>query len=106
MIARVWHGWTTPDNAPEYERLTRKLVFPSIEKMKVKGYRKLSLAKRETAGEVEFMTVMLFDDLEAVKAFAGEDYEQSYILPEIDKVLLRHNEKVKHFEIIDELDYA
>ncbi len=105
MIARIWHGWTTFENAPVYENLLRKEVFPSIEQKKVKGYRKISLLKRELENEVEFITIMLFDDLNAVIAFAGIDYEKSYVPEKARKVLSRHDEASQHYEIINELEY-
>ena len=75
MISRIWHGWTTLENASIYEDLLRNEVFPSIENKKVKGYNKISLLKRAIENEVEFITIMLFDNLDSVKEFVGEDYE-------------------------------
>jgi hypothetical protein len=105
MIARVWHGWTTKKNAPVYEDLLKKEVFPSIEAMKVKGYRKISLLRRELKDETEFITIMLFDNLQSVKAFAGEDYAKSYVPPKARAVLSRHDEASQHYEIVHELEY-
>ena len=105
MISRIWHGWTTHENADEYEDLLHKEVFPSIEKKNVEGYKKISLLKRVLKNEVEFITIMLFDSLDAVKAFAGEDYEKSYVPDKARQVLTRHDEKSKHYEIINEIIY-
>lgn len=105
MIARIWHGYTTLENAGIYENLLRDEVFPSIENKKVKGYRKISLLKRILKDEVEFITLMLFDDLKAVKDFAGEEYERSYVPEKARKVLSRHDESSQHYEIINEIDY-
>ena len=105
MIARIWHGWTTHRNASVYENLLKAEVFPSIENKKVKGYHKISLLKRIHKNEVEFITIMLFDDLKAVKDFAGEDYEKSYVPEKARKVLSRHDDSSQHYEIIHELDY-
>jgi len=63
MITRIWHGYTTLENADAYENLLKTEVFPSIEKKNVKGYRKISLLKRVLDSEVEFITIMLFDDI-------------------------------------------
>ena len=63
MIARIWHGWTTFENAPVYENLLRTEVFPSIEVKKIKGYQKISLLKRLLDNEVEFITIMFFSNL-------------------------------------------
>ena len=105
MVARIWHGWTTKSNAKIYEDLLRNEVFPSIENKKVKGYKKITLLRHEHMDEVEFITIMRFDNLEAVKEFAGNDYEKSYVPQKAREILLRHDEKAQHYEIINELDY-
>src|SRR4030042_2432110 len=102
MIARIWHGWTTPENATKYEKLLRGEVFPSIENKKVRGYQKISLLKRILNHEVEFVTIMIFNDLNAVKEFAGTDYEKSYVPEKARKVLSKHDESSQHYEIIYE----
>ena len=105
MIARIWHGWTTHDNASIYENLLKTEVFPSIEEKKVKGYRKISLLKRIHEQETEFITIMLFDNLDAVTDFVGEDYEKSYVPPKARQVLSRHDDRSQHYEIVDEITY-
>ena len=102
MIARIWHGWTSFDNADTYEALLKKEIFPSIQNRNIKGYRKISLLKRTLENEVEFITIMLFDDLSAVKEFAGKDYEKSYVPDKAQKILLRHDKFSQHYEIVDE----
>lgn len=105
MIARLWHGWTTKANAGVYEELLKKEVFPSIEAMKVKGYRKIRLLRRELENETEFITIMLFDDIKAVKDFAGDEHEKSYVPPKARAVLSRHDATSQHYEIVHELKY-
>jgi hypothetical protein len=105
MIARIWHGWTSFDNADTYEDLLKKEIFPSIQNRNIKGYRKISLLKRPLENEVEFITIMLFDNLKAVKEFAGEYYEKSYVPEKAQKILLRHDKFSQHYEIIDEFNY-
>ena len=78
MIGRIWHGWTKPDNANRYERLLKEEIFPGIADKKVPGYRGIQLFRRPIDDEeVEFITIMWFDSWEAVKRFAGEDYERA-----------------------------
>lgn len=105
MIARLWYGWTTKANANVYEELLKKEVFPSIEAKKVMGYRKISLLRRELEKETEFITIMLFDNIEAVKKFAGNEYEKSVVPPKARAVLSRHDETSQHYEIVRELMY-
>ena len=75
MISRVWHGWTTPANADAYEALLKSEIFTGIEGRRIAGYRGIHLFRRNLGKEVEFVTVMWFDSIEAVRAFAGEDYD-------------------------------
>ncbi|MBL7852699.1 MAG: hypothetical protein JNN04_17475 [Cyclobacteriaceae bacterium] len=105
MIARLWHGYTLPQNAAAYETLLRTEVFPSIEQKQIKGYRKISLLKRPLGEEVEFITIMLFDDLVSIKNFMGEDYERSYVPEKARALLSRHDERSQHYEIIHEVRY-
>ncbi|HZQ69944.1 MAG TPA: antibiotic biosynthesis monooxygenase [Terriglobales bacterium] len=96
MIARVWHGWTTPQNADAYESLLKTKVLPGIHR--VPGYRGAHLLRRNAGAEVEFITITLFDSLEAVRAFAGEDYETAVIIPEAHRLLARFDQKAVHYE--------
>ncbi len=105
MIARLWHGWTTPENAGIYEDLLRTEIFPGIAARGVAGYRGIRLLRREGDEEVEFLTIMAFDSWKAVKQFAGEDYERAYVPPEAREVLARFDERSRHYEIREELTY-
>jgi antibiotic biosynthesis monooxygenase (ABM) superfamily enzyme len=100
MISRVWHGWTKPENADAYEALLRNTIFPWIEG--VDGYRGAYLLRRDAGGEVEFVTITRFDSLDAVRAFAGEDYETAVVLPEADALLSRYDARSAHFETVVE----
>jgi len=105
MIVRIWHGWTVHENADRYETLLRQEVFPSIENKKAKGYRKISLLKRIHPENTEFITIMQFDDLEAVRKFAGEDYSRSYVPDKAREILLKFDERAQHYEVIHEIEY-
>lgn len=105
MIARVWNGWTTPENADEYERLLKEQIFPGILAKDVEGYRGISLLRRPVDDEVEFETMMVFDSLDAVRRFAGEDYERAYVPDAARAVLARFDERSRHYEIRERLDY-
>ncbi|MDQ2985084.1 MAG: antibiotic biosynthesis monooxygenase [Actinomycetota bacterium] len=98
MIARLWHGWTAPDQAQAYEELLRAHVLPGIDA--VEGYRGAYLLRRELEDEVEFATITLFDSLDAVRAFAGEDHEQAVVPPEARQLLAHFDERSEHYEIL------
>jgi heme-degrading monooxygenase HmoA len=99
MITRIWHGWTEPGNADAYETLLRTEVFPGILAKNVAGFRRIELFRRPAGDEVEFVTVMWFDSLDDVKAFAGEDYETAYVPDKARAVLKRFDPRSQHYEV-------
>ena len=99
MISRVWHGWTTAENADTYEALLRSEIFPGIIAKKIAGFERIELFRRGLGAEVEFMTVMWFTSLEAVKAFAGEDHEMAYVPASARAVLTRFDDRSRHYEV-------
>jgi len=99
LIARIWHGWTTPANADVYERLLREEIFTGIRGREIRGFRSIELFRRDVGGEVEFVTLMKFDSLDAVRAFAGDDYEVAVVPPAARAVLARFDERSQHYEI-------
>ena len=103
MISRIWHGWTTPANADAYEALLKSEIFLGINNRKIVGYRGISLFRRNLGGEVEFVTVMMFDSMEAVQAFAGEDYEVAVVPPKARALLSRFDARSQHYEVKAEM---
>ena len=99
MIVRIWHGWTKPENADVYENLLKTEIFPGIAAKRVEGYRGIQLLRRPLGDEVEFATIMWFDSLEAVKAFAGADYETAYVPEKARRVLARFDTSSQHYEL-------
>jgi heme-degrading monooxygenase HmoA len=100
MICRVWHGWTRPAQADGYEKLLRGEIFPGIERHAAHGYRGIHLLRRPAGDEIEFVTVMWFDDLAAVKAFAGEDHEMAVVPPAARGLLSRFDARSQHYEVL------
>ena len=101
MIVRVWRGWTTRANAAAYETLLREEVFPGIAARQIKGFRGISLLRREEGGESEFMTVMRFDGLRDVREFAGQNYETSVVPPKARALLARFDEQSVHYTVVE-----
>jgi hypothetical protein len=89
VITRIWRGWTTPENADAYQRIVSQEVLPDIAARNLDGYHGAYLLRRDLGGEVEFATIVLFDSLEQVRGFAGEDYESAYVPPKARAVLAR-----------------
>jgi hypothetical protein len=99
MIARLWRGWTTGQNGDAYEALLRTQIFPGIRQRNIAGFRGIELLRRLVGAETEFMTVMWFDSLEAVRAFAGPDYEVAVVPPAARALLHRFDERSAHYEV-------
>ena len=98
MIARVWHGYTKPEDADAYEAMLKPELLPGISK--VKGYQSSYLLRRRQGDEVEFITVMLWDSIDSIRAYAGETYETSVIPEERRKYLSRHDARALHYEVV------
>ena len=105
MVGRIWHGWTKPENADKYERLLKEDIFPGIAAKNVAGYKSIQLFRRTLESEIEFITIMWFDSWDAVKEFAGEDYETAYVPPGAREVLERFDMRSQHYEIREHLNY-
>lgn len=106
MICRIWHGWTTLGNADTYEAIVRGEVIPGIEAKKIPGFRHIDLLRRELADEVEFLTMMWFDDLDAIRAFMGDDYTIAHVPTRARAVLTRFEGHSAHYEVIDRREQA
>jgi heme-degrading monooxygenase HmoA len=99
MISRIWHGWTTLGNADKYEALLKEEIFVGILNRHIRGFRSIQLLRRQVGEEMEFVTIMLFDSLDAVREFAGEDYEVAFVPDKAREVLSRFDKRSQHYEI-------
>jgi hypothetical protein len=103
MICRIWHGWTFKENADAYESLLREEVFINIKKRNIVGHKGIQLLRRELPESTEFVTIMWFETLGAVKLFAGEDYETPVIPVKARKLLSRFDPRSQHYEVKTEV---
>jgi heme-degrading monooxygenase HmoA len=106
MIGRIWHGYTTTENADIYENLLKEEIFKGIRDRHIPGFREIQLFRRQLEGEVEFVTIMWFESLEAVREFAGADYETAVVPPKARSVLKRFDERSQHYEVREQLEGA
>lgn len=104
-IKRVWHGWTTKENADKYQNILSNEVLPSIEVKNIPGYKKIEVLKIEFEDEVEFVTIMTFESLQNVIDFQGEDYKKCYVPDAAQKVLKRWDRESTHYELIETRNY-
>ena len=97
MIARVWHGYTKPEHADAYQAMLKPELLPGLSK--VKGYAGSYLLRRDAGAEVEFITIILWDSLDAIRAVAGPDYETAVVPEERRKYLVRYDAKSAHYQV-------
>jgi hypothetical protein len=99
MICRIWHGWTTTANADAYERLLQAEIFRGIADRAIAGYRGIELLRRHADELEEFVTMMWFDSIEAVRVFAGADYEVAVVPPAARVLLELFDARSAHYEV-------
>jgi heme-degrading monooxygenase HmoA len=104
MISRIWHGYATSKNADTYENLLKEEIFTGIKGRNIQGFREIQLFRRDLGEEVEFITVLWFDSLEAVRIFAGEDYEAAVVPPKAREVLSHFDVRSQHYEVREQLE--
>ena len=97
MIARHWRGWTELRNADAYEELLKSKVLPDLKQ--IAGYRGGYVLRAAAEGEAEFVVVNFFESIEAVKAFAGEDYGVAVFEPEARRLLSRVEPIARHYDV-------
>lgn len=99
MISRIWHGWTHPEKADAYEELLKEEVFTGIKDRRIPGFRGIRLLRDDGGEEVEFITIMDFDSLEAVRIFAGDDYKAAVVPEAARRLLARFDDRSRHYEV-------
>lgn len=98
MISRIWQGWTIRENADAYEALLRAEILPGI--AKIEGFSGVHLLRRDVEDEVEFVTICWFETWDAVRAFAGDDFEVAVVPPEARRLLARFDPRSRHYETV------
>jgi heme-degrading monooxygenase HmoA len=96
VVTRMWRGWARTDQADRYERHYRTEVAATLGQ--VPGFRGARLLRRQVGGETEFVSLTYFDDLDAVRRFAGPDYETAVVAAEAREVLVRFDDRVSHYQ--------
>jgi len=97
VIARMWHGYAKPEHADAYEAMLKPELLPGISR--VAGYRGGYLLRRRNGDEIEFVTIMLWDSIDAIRAVTGPDYETAVVPEARRQYLSRYDARSTHFEI-------
>jgi antibiotic biosynthesis monooxygenase (ABM) superfamily enzyme len=97
MIARVWRGSTRAEDAEEYAAYIEKSAMGDARTLP--GNRGTLVLRRVDGDKAEFETIFLFDDLESIHAFAGDDIDVAVFFPEDDRFLVERELTVRHFDV-------
>lgn len=97
MIARLWHGYTTPEHADAYAAMLKPELLPGLST--VRGYRGSYLLRRVHGEEIEFITIILWESVDAIRAVAGDAYERAVVPEERRRYLTRWDDVARHFEV-------
>jgi len=103
MILRTWHGRTRVEDAAAYEAFMRERAAPDYSS--IQGLRKAVFSRRDDGDEAHFLLVTIWDDMEAVKAFAGADPAKAKYYPEDERYLLeKESLALNHFVFLNSED--
>jgi antibiotic biosynthesis monooxygenase (ABM) superfamily enzyme len=97
MIARVWRGVTAAEDGAAYAAYIEETGTTNARKLP--GSRGTLVLRRTDGDRTEFQTVILFDSLADVRAFAGDDIEKAVFYPEDDRYLIDRDLGVTHYEV-------
>ena len=97
MIARVWRGETRAEDAEAYAAYVEETGMKGARALH--GSRGTLVLRRVHDGRAEFETILLFDALDDIRAFAGDDIEAAVFFPEDDRYLVERETTVRHFEV-------
>lgn len=100
MVCRVWRGWTSVEHAQGYDDYLQRELFPRLDQeLRPHGYRGYQLLRLNRGQEVEFMTMLWFESIETVRAFAGDGYETPVISDKARSLLARYSDRAEHYEL-------
>jgi hypothetical protein len=96
----MWRGWTAPENAAAYESYLTGELFPRVQReLGSLGYLGYHVLRRNDGNEIEFVTLVWFESLATVQAFAGANYEAPVITEKAARLLSHYEPRCEHFEV-------
>jgi heme-degrading monooxygenase HmoA len=96
MIARIWRGAVRAQDADAYAPYIGETGLADY--LRTPGNRGAWMLRRDLGELTEFITFTLWESLDAIKAFAGDDYETAKYYPEDDRFLVERDETCAHYD--------
>ena len=97
MIARMWRGQASRENAPAYLQHVTGKVLPELRE--IRGFRAASVLRRDVGHRVEFIVITHWESWEAIRAFAGAEPDNAVVEPAARAILADFDDQVSHFEV-------
>ena len=98
MIARVWRGVAAPETAHKYLEHLRVSVFPELSE--IAGYQGASVLRRDSATGVEFTVQTLWESMDAIRQFAGDQVETAVVAPAAQPLFRSYDATVTHYDVV------
>ena len=97
MIARIWRGHTRSEDAETYTKFIEKTGLTDYRA--TPGNLGAAILRKRGATTTEFLVLSFWEDLDAIRKFAGPDVEKAHYYPEDDHYLLGKEPRVAHYEL-------
>jgi heme-degrading monooxygenase HmoA len=97
VIARIWRGAVRKQDGDEYAKYIRDTGLGEYKE--TPGNLGAWMLRRDVGELTEFITLTYWESIDAVKAFAGEDYETAVYYPKDDDFLVEREDKCAHYEV-------
>ena len=101
MIARMWRGITLAEKADAYTDYLRETGLRDY--AATAGNRGVTVLRRVQGDHCEFMLISLWESMDAVRAFAGENPDRSVYYPEDEHFLLQMEALVRHYDVAEQI---
>jgi len=99
VIARIWRGATRPEDAEAYAEYLRETGMR--EYRSTPGNVGVYMLRRIVGDRAEWITLTLWDSIEAIERFSGEDAERAVYYPEDRHYLIDKDDRATHWEVLD-----
>jgi heme-degrading monooxygenase HmoA len=99
VIARIWRGVVRAADADAYRTYVGDTGVRAYRQ--TPGNRGAWILQRIEGDRCEIVALSFWDSLEAVRGFAGDDFERAVYYPEDDRFLVERDDRVSHYELFE-----
>jgi heme-degrading monooxygenase HmoA len=98
MIARIFRGSSLSEKADDYAKHLEMSVLPELRQ--IDGFQGVYLLRQDAVDIVEFIVLTLWESMDAIHKFAGENAEVAVVAPAAQAMFREYDPTVKHFEVV------